>query len=226
MVAASSGPLPALRRTARGARRPPPARGRGAPVRRPRYSFAVLHDLVDGFSWGDLGDKAIRTVGVYLAVFVLLRLAGKRQLAQLNTFDCVVLLLLSNVVQNAIIGPDDTLVGGLVGAAILVAANFLVVFFAFLNPRIEADLRGRPVTLIAGGRPQRKAMRRELISRKELQYALRRLGYRGLAGVEEVVLEPEGTLTVRATKQPSLAEVMAALERIERRLDAIERPPR
>ena len=185
----------------------------------------MLHGLVDGFSWGDLGDKALRTVAVYAAIFLLLRLAGKRQLAQLNTFDFVVLLLLSNVVQNAIIGPDDTLVGGLVGAAILVAANFLVVFFAFLNPRVEADLRGRPVTLVAAGRPQRKAMRRELISRKELQYALRRLGYRGLDGVEEVVLEPEGTLTVRATRQPTLAEVMAALERIERRLDAIERRP-
>ena len=207
MVAASSGALPTLR------------------VRCSRYSFGVLHDLVDGFSWGDLGDKAIRTVAVYLAIFLLLRLAGKRQLAQLNTFDFVVLLLLSNVVQNAVIGPDDSLVGGLVGAEILVAANFLVVFFAFLDPRLEADLRGRPVTLIAGGRQQPRAMRRELISGRELQYALRRLGYRSLEGVDEVVLEPEGTLSVRATPQPSLAEVMAALERIERRLDAIERRP-
>jgi uncharacterized membrane protein YcaP (DUF421 family) len=65
----------------------------------------VLHDLVDGFSWVDLGDKAIRTVAVYGALLVLLRLAGKRQPAQLSTFDLLVLLLLSNVVQNAVIGP-------------------------------------------------------------------------------------------------------------------------
>src|SRR4249919_3242598 len=111
----------------------------------------MLHDLVDSFGWANLADKTIRTVAVYGAVLLLLRVAGKRTLAQLSSFDFVVLLLLSNVVQNAIIGPDDTLVGGLIGAGILIGVNFVVVFFAFLNPRIERDLRGRATTLVENG---------------------------------------------------------------------------
>ena len=72
-------------------------------------------------------DKIIRTVVVYLALIVLLRLAGKRDLAQLNSFDLIVVLLLSNVVQNAVIGPDNSLLGGLIGAAVLIAANAFLV---------------------------------------------------------------------------------------------------
>jgi uncharacterized membrane protein YcaP (DUF421 family) len=178
----------------------------------------VLHDLVDEFSWVDLGDKAIRTVAVYGALLILLRLAGKRQLAQLSTFDLVVLLLLSNVVQNAVIGPDDTLVGGLVGAVILLVGNYLVVFFAFLNPRLEADLRGRPATLVEGGKLRHRELRRELVSRSELDAALRRQGYDGVAAVDEVLLEPEGTLAVKPKERVTIEDVLAALERIERKL--------
>ena len=72
-------------------------------------------------------DKIIRTVVVYWTLIVLLRLAGKRDLAQLNSFDLIVMLLLSNVVQNAIIGPDNSLLGGLIGAAVLIAANAFLV---------------------------------------------------------------------------------------------------
>lgn len=179
----------------------------------------MLHDLVDSFSWADFGDKAIRTVAVYATLLVLLRLAGKRQLAQLSTFDFVVILLLSNVVQNAIIGNETTLVGGLVGAAILMAINFAVVFFAFLNPRVERDLRGRETTLVSDGRELPAAMRRELISTSELESALRRQGFRGLQTVDEVVLEPEGTLAVTEKTHPTVEDVLAALERIERKLD-------
>jgi len=178
----------------------------------------VLHDLASGFSWTDVGDKAIRTVAVYVALLLLLRLAGKRQVAQLSTFDFVVILLLSNVVQNAIIGPDDTLVGGLVGAAILLAVNFLVAFFVWHNPHVERDLRGSDTTLVEHGRVRPQALRRELISRSELNAALRRQGYHGLDAVEDVVLEPEGTLDVTPKAQPTLADVLAALERIERKL--------
>jgi hypothetical protein len=85
----------------------------------------VLDDLFSGFTWIDVADKTIRTVAVYLTILILLRLAGKRSIAQLSTFDFVVILLLSNVVQNAIIGPDNTLVGGLIGAAVLIAVNFV-----------------------------------------------------------------------------------------------------
>ena len=77
-------------------------------------------------------DKIIRTVVVYLGLVVLLRVAGKRDLAQLNSFDLIVVLLLSNVVQNAIIGPDNSLLGGLIGAAVLIAANAFLVRICLL----------------------------------------------------------------------------------------------
>ena len=136
----------------------------------------MLHDLVDPFGWADVADKAIRTVAVY-GIPLLLRFAGKRTLAGLSSFDLVVLLLLSNVVQNAIIGPDNTLVNGLIGAVILIVGNFVVVFFAFLNPRIETDLRGKPTTLVKNGELQRGNLRRELISDSELEAGLNRQGY-------------------------------------------------
>jgi uncharacterized membrane protein YcaP (DUF421 family) len=179
----------------------------------------MLHDLVDGFDFTDLADKAIRTVAVYLAVLLLLRLAGKRQLAQLSSFDFVVLLLLSNVVQNAIIGPDNTLIGGLIGAVILIVGNFLVVFFAFLNPRIERDLRGRPTTLVEGGRLERRNLRRELISDSELDAGLRRQGYDGTGAVDEVVLQPEGALVVKPKERATLEQVLERLDRLEHKLD-------
>jgi uncharacterized membrane protein YcaP (DUF421 family) len=178
----------------------------------------VFDDLVGGFGWEGAADKAVRTVVVYLAIYLLLRLAGKRQLAQLSTFDFVVILLLSNVVQNAIIGPENSLVGGLIGATILVVFNFLVVFFIFLNPRLERDLRGRSTTLIHHGELQPAGMRRELVSQSELDAALRRHGYEGTGVVEEAVLDPEGALTVRRKPEPTIADVLRRLDELERRL--------
>jgi len=178
----------------------------------------MLHDLVDPFGWADVADKAIRTVAVYGSILLLLRFAGKRTLAQLSSFDLVVLLLLSNVVQNAIIGPDNTLVGGLIGAVILIVGNFVVVFFAFLNPKIETDLRGKPTTLVKNGELQRGNLRRELISDSELEAGLNRQGYEGTDAVEKVVLEPEGALAVTAKKRATLDDVLDALDRLERKL--------
>ena len=85
-----------------------------------------------------VAEKVLRTIAVYFAIVFLLRLFGKRELAQLNSFDLVVLLLLSNVVQNALIGPDNTLVGGLVGAVTLLALNAVVVRYAKRNDRFAA----------------------------------------------------------------------------------------
>src|SRR5436305_5079752 len=120
------------------------------------------------------GEKAVRTLLVYAAILVLLHLAGKRQLAQLNSFDLVVLLLLSNVVQNAIIGNDNSITGGLVGAAILVAANFLLVRLAFMSPRFGKALQGGAVTLYRFGHFDERKLRREAITKEELVAALRR----------------------------------------------------
>src|SRR3954453_8843479 len=97
------------------------------------------------------GEKAVRTVLVYGALLFLLHLSGKRQLAQLNSFDLVVLLLLSNVVQNAIIGDDISLGGGVFGAVVLLAVNFLLVLFAFMSPRFGKTIQGGPTVVARAG---------------------------------------------------------------------------
>jgi uncharacterized membrane protein YcaP (DUF421 family) len=176
----------------------------------------VVHHLVH--LGASPGEKAVRTIAVYLGLLVLLRLGGKRQLAQMNTFDLIVLLLLSNVVQNAIIGTDDSLLGGLLGATILIAANYLIVRATFLHSLATRILQGTPTPLVQGGQVDERALRHELITVAELEATLQKQGMGGLDNVEEVVLEPEGSVTVRQKEQPTLADVLAALERIEQRL--------
>jgi uncharacterized membrane protein YcaP (DUF421 family) len=162
-------------------------------------------------------EKAIRTVAVYLALLVLLHLSGKRQLAQLNSFDLVVLLLLSNVVQNAVIGNDNSLLGGLLGAAVLLALNFLLVRFAFMSPRFGKALQGGSATLYEDGELDVRTMRRMAITQEELVAALRRQGLE-LDDVERIELEPEGTFDATPKPKPSLDDVMRKLETIEARL--------
>ena len=164
-----------------------------------------------------VGEKAVRTVLVYAALLVVLHLAGKRQLAQLNSFDLVVLLLLSNVVQNAIIGNDDSLAGGLLGAVILVAANYALVRAAFMSPRFGKALQGGSTTLYEDGRFDERALRREAITKEELVAGLRRQGME-LDDVERVALEPEGTFNATPKPKPSIEDVLAALRRIEEKL--------
>jgi uncharacterized membrane protein YcaP (DUF421 family) len=177
----------------------------------------VWHDLVHmGIS---PADKAVRTAGVYGALVVLLHLAGKRQLAQLNSFDLVVLLLLSNVVQNAVIGNDNSLTGGLLGAAILLAVNAVLVRGAFMSPRFGKALQGGATTLFEDGRVDERALRRTAITREELVAGLRRQGLE-LAGVERVVLEPEGALNATPKPKPGIEDVLAKLDAIEQRLSA------
>ena len=165
------------------------------------------------------GEKAIRTVAVYIAILVFLHLAGKRQLAQLNSFDLVVLLLLSNVVQNAIIGNDVSLTGGLLGAVILLAVNFVIVRAAFMSPRFGKAIQGGATTLYANGRLNRRAMRKQAITEEELVAGLRRQGME-LEDVERVDLEPEGTFNATPKPKPGIEEVLAALARIERKLNS------
>jgi uncharacterized membrane protein YcaP (DUF421 family) len=123
----------------------------------------LLHHLVH--LGASPAEKAVRTVAVYAALLVLLHLAGKRELAQLNSFDFVVLLLLSNVVQNAITGNDNSLLGGLLGAAILLAVNYALVRAAFMSPRFGKTIQGGATLLYDHGRIDHKALRREAVTR-------------------------------------------------------------
>jgi uncharacterized membrane protein YcaP (DUF421 family) len=177
----------------------------------------VLHHLVHlGISpW----EKAARTAAVYGAILVLLHLSGKRQLAQLNSLDLVVLLLLSNVVQNAIIGPDDSLLGGLLGAAILLAVNYILVRAAFMSPRFGKAIQGGATTVAENGKIDERKLRHLALTREELVAGLRRQGLE-LEHTEKVTLEPEGTFNATPKPRPSLDDVMRKLESIEATLSS------
>ena len=164
------------------------------------------------------GEKAIRTVAVYLALLVLLHLSGKRQLAQLNSFDLVVLLLLSNVVQNAIIGNDNSLDGGLLGAALLLSLNYGLVRLTYGHSMLERIFQGTSTTLYQNGHLVEDNLHHELITPEELVAAIRRQGME-LDDAETVALEPDGALNVSPRPKPGIEDVLAALKRIEQRLD-------
>src|SRR5579872_3059283 len=140
----------------------------------PNWVFS--HDM-----WGQifalgapLVEKVARPIAVYIFLVVVLRIFGKRELAQLNPFDLVVLLSLSNTVQNAIIGNDNSLTGGLVGAFTLLGLNYLVVRFLFRHRRLDQLLEGEPTVLIERGQILEKNLARELLSHAELITVLHR----------------------------------------------------
>ena len=168
-------------------------------------------------------DKIIRTVVVYWALIVLLRLAGKRDLAQLNSFDLIVMLLLSNVVQNAIIGPDNSLLGGLIGATVLIAANAFLVHVVRPWRGAAALLEGTTTVLARSGRWIPEALRREGVRQSDMEAALRRQNAYKVADVDQVKLEPGGTIVVDL--RPELVSATKAdIERIEAKLDRLLGP--
>jgi uncharacterized membrane protein YcaP (DUF421 family) len=171
-----------------------------------------------------LGEKVLRTVAVYAVIAVLLRLAGKRDLAQLNTFDLVVMLLLSNVVQNAVIGNDNSLLGGLIGAAVLVAVNAVVVRAAVSTPRLAHVFEGTESVLVDDGQFLATNLRRDGLREADVDVALRRQGAHDVTEVEHALLAPGGSVvvTLKAEAQPAtkadVAAIAAALSRLEQRL--------
>lgn len=163
-------------------------------------------------------EKIIRPVIVYLALVLLLRVFGKRELAQLNPFDLVVLLSLSNTVQNAIIGDDNSVSGGLLGAVSLLAVNWLVVRFLFRSRRLTKAVEGRSALLIHNGKVQLETLHREALTRQELLDVIHRNGYEHFSQIHRCELEPNGTFFVEAM-EPTTAEKRHA-ELLEK-LDAL-----
>jgi len=166
-----------------------------------------------------LAEKILRPIVVYAFLVVVLRVFGKRELAQLNPFDLVVLLSLSNTVQNAIIGNDNSLTGGLVGAFTLLGVNYLVVRFLFRHRRLDQIFEGKPTVLIDCGKLIKKALAKELLTRADLLTVLHRQGFGGFHDVERCVLEPGGTFYVHGKTPPvdeiQHAEVMKRLAELE-----------
>lgn len=165
-------------------------------------------------------EKVVRTVVVYLVLAVLIRLAGKRDLAQLNAFDLVVVLLLSNVVQNAVIGPDNSLLGGVVGAAVLIGVNAGVVRTARRSERVSRLLEGTPTTLARNGQWDQEALRHEGLRRADAEAALRRQNANSVRDVEEVTIEPGGAI-VATLREDLQSATRADVARLEAKLDAI-----
>lgn len=151
-----------------------------------------------------LGDPAeilftiLRVMVVYVLLLIALRFTGRRQLGQLTSFDLVTLLLLSNVVQNAMVGSDISLVGGLLGAGVLLLLNN----FISRTMRLRSVLEGRPVVLISQGKVVEENVHRERISMSELEEALREHGVRSFEDAEIAVLETNGMISVIARSDP------------------------
>jgi uncharacterized membrane protein YcaP (DUF421 family) len=164
-----------------------------------------MHDTwKDMFVLGlPLLEKILRPVIVYAFLVVSLRLSGKRELVQLNPFDLVVLLTLSNTVQNAIIGDDNSVSGGIIGATSLLVINYLVVRFLYGHRKLDQIVEGKADVLVEGGKVRTEHLKKELITMSQLEAAARKQGFQSLAEVDQCVLEPGGTLTFIGKKPDS-----------------------
>ena len=163
-------------------------------------------------------EKILRPIVVYAFLIVGLRLSGKRELAQLNPFDLVVLLTLSNTVQNAIIGDDNSVTGGIIGATSLLAINYLVVRFLYDHRKLEQFVEGRADVLVEDGKVRTQHLKRELITMEQLLAAARKQGFGDLCDVQQCVLEPGGTLTF-VGKKPDTEDIRH--QQLLKRFDAL-----
>ena len=162
----------------------------------------------------------IRTIAVYLIVVVLLRIMGRRTVAQLNAFDLVVLLLLSNVVQNAIIGQDDSVLGGIIGAVVLVSFNSAVVRASLTSEGVHRLMEGTSTVLARHGVWDQRALRREGLRKADVDAALRRQNANDVGETESVSLEPGGAVVATLLPEQQSA-TRQDIERLEAKLDAL-----
>ena len=175
--------------------------------------------------WKDMFDlalpileKILRPIFVYIFLIVSLRLSGKRELVQLNPFDLVVLLTLSNTVQNAIIGDDNTVTGGVIGATSLLVVNYLVVRFLYKHRSLDQLVEGKADVLIEDGKVKTQHLKKELITMAQLEAAARKQGFDSLSEVQQCVLEPGGTISFIG-KKPGTDE--ARHEAMMKRMDEL-----
>jgi uncharacterized membrane protein YcaP (DUF421 family) len=141
-----------------------------------------------------IDEKILRSLLVFIFLAVALRLGGKRELGQLNVLDLAVLLLASNALQNALIGDDNSITGGVIGASTLFAANYLFVRLAYRNARLRRILEGRPRVLLRNGKLDRDAMRKEAITEEALEDELLTRNMTDFGEVGLIVLETNGNL--------------------------------
>jgi uncharacterized membrane protein YcaP (DUF421 family) len=173
----------------------------------------AYHNL---FSMGEpWSEKIFRSVAVYLFLLIIIRLAGKREVGQVSTADLIVVLLLSNTVQNAIIGNETSLVGGLVGATVLILLNKIVVRAGYRFRGFGRLIDGEPLPLITDGTIQQDVLRMQQISLDELRAAVRDEGVGSLEDVDRATLETNGMISIIPRVTGSDAAIEERLERIE-----------
>lgn len=147
-------------------------------------------------SWHTLLEIAARTTVIYVLVLIGIRVTGKREVGQMTPFDLTLLLLLSNSVQNAMTGPDTSLLGGVIAAVVLLLMNYLLADLSGLNRRFRRMIQGSPTLLVHNGQPIASHMARERVSQDELDRALREHGCSSCHDVALAVLEVDGAISV------------------------------
>jgi uncharacterized membrane protein YcaP (DUF421 family) len=168
-------------------------------------------------------EKVIRTVAVYLGILIVIRVAGKRLMGQMNSQDLVVVLLLSNVVQNAIIGEDNSLVGGLLGAVVLVVVNAGLDHWTLRSPRLAWLLDGKPTEVVTAGVVDPRALRHLGMTREELDNAIQAQGADSVSQVRRVAVEPGGSVSVELqpdARTATIADLRRAVDALTARLEA------
>jgi len=155
-------------------------------------------------------DKILRAAAVYFFLLIAMRLTGKRQLGQMSAFDVVVLLMLSNIVQNAMIGNDNSVTGGFIGATTILVLNYGIARLTTANKRFERLVEGAPTLLVHNGKVIEEHLRRELVTRDELMAALRRQGILKIDEVRFALLEETGAITAVKREHPAVSNQVAA----------------
>lgn len=171
-------------------------------------------------------EKMLRPLMVYAFLVLAFRLSGKRLLAQLNPFDLVVILILSNTVQNAIIGNDNSLTGGLLGATALLFANSFLLKRLYPHQKLQEWLEGKPDPLIEDGQLVEANLHREGLLKSELVTAANKQGFDSLVEIERALLAPGGALWFfRRTPTPEDQRQKDLIERLDRIEKKLERLP-
>jgi uncharacterized membrane protein YcaP (DUF421 family) len=196
-------------------------------------AIAVPHWLWNDNAFSDMfhmalpiAEKMLRPILVYFFLVISLRIFGKRELTNINPFDFVVLLTLSNTVQNAIIGEDNSISGGVIGATTLLATNYCVVRFIFKHRRLDQLIEGSPTTLVENGKISREGLAKELLTEAELTSVAHRQGFSCIEDIEHCVLEPGGNFYVKG-KDPGVDsvrhdQVLLKLEELARQIGELK----
>ncbi|RIK37304.1 MAG: DUF421 domain-containing protein, partial [Chloroflexi bacterium] len=166
-------------------------------------------------------EKVLRGALIYLFLLAALRLTGRREIGQFSTFDLVVLLLLSNAIQNALLGDDLSITGAMITVGTMLALNRLISLLIFHSPRAEELFEGREIFLVRDGRVNEDHLRRERITHAELRVAAHKHDIFDADEVGDVILEPDGTLTVRS-REDTLAETVRKLDALQQSMARVE----